>query len=228
MYSWKCWRDTRFFFIAFLIIGAAAVPFAAAIAGNAHIIDSFRETVFLPTVFLILFFVALGLGTLCAIQEFTEKTTHFLFTKPRSRTYFVWVAWSVGFIELMTITGVSLLAGWLALAHYGIDPFTSLRADAVKRQDIVGLFVYATFIYSLTYSLTAILRNGLKGLGAAMGILAILQSFAIAVRVRWNLNVPIPPLPIDRLPLLLSNTIWISVALLFVLAAQLVVEQAEV
>jgi len=214
--------------MAFLIIAAAAVPFAAAIAVNAHIMDSFRDTVFLPTVFLILFFVGLGLGTLCAIQEFTEKTTHFLFTRPRSRKYFVWVGWTIGFIELMIIAGVSLSAGWLALAHYGMHPFASAHTEAVKRQDILGLFVYATFIYSLTYSLTAILRNGLKGLGAAMGILAILQAFAIAMRVRWNLNVPIPPLPIDHVPLLLSNSIWIFVALLFVLAAQLVVEQAEV
>jgi hypothetical protein len=72
------------------------------------------------------------------------------------------------------------------------------------------------------------LRNGLKGLGASMGITFGLQVVAIAIRLRWNVLFPIPPLPIQGLPLILSNIVWILVGLLLVFAAQIVIERAEV
>jgi hypothetical protein len=177
---------------------------------------------------MMLFVVALGLGTICAIQEFTEKTTHFLFTKPRSRAYFVWSGWVVGCIELLTIALVNLSAGWLTLAHYSKSPFRSVLLGSVREQDIVGILIYTLYIYGLTYSMTVMLRNGLKGLGASMGITFGLQAIAIAIRLRWNVLFPIPPLPIQGLPLILSNIVWILVGLLLVFAAQIVIERVEV
>jgi len=58
MYSWKLARHSVFF-MAFLIIAAAAVPFAAAIAVNAHIMDS-SGTPFLAYGVPDSFFVGLG------------------------------------------------------------------------------------------------------------------------------------------------------------------------
>jgi len=228
MYFWKCWRDTRSFALAFLVIGAAAIPITAAVGVGTSLVQGFGTTVFLPTFIILLFVVALGLGTIGAIQEFTDKTAHFLFTKPRPRAYFVWAGWAVGCIELLTIALVNLLAGWLTLAHYSQSPVRSVLFSSIKKQDIVGILIYTLFIYCLTYSLTAVLRNGLKGLGASMGITIGFQVIAAAIRVRWNIDVPLPPLPIGSLPIMISNVVWILVALLFVLGAQIVVERAEI
>jgi len=76
--------------------------------------------------------------------------------------------------------------------------------------------------------LTVALRNGLRGLGASMAIVFGLPFFAIAVRWRWKINLPIPTVPIASLSPLTSNIIWMVVALLFVFAAQLVVEHSEI
>lgn len=228
MYLWKCWRDTRSFFIFFLVMAAAAMPITGVVGVGTHLVEDFGKTVFQSTLVLMLFVVALGLGTLGAIQEFTDKTAHFLFTKPRSRAYFVWTGWAVGCVELLVIAAVNLAAGWLTLARYSKSPFTSVLLGSIKQQDVASIFLYALFVYSLSYSLTAALRNGLKGLGASMGSIAALQCLAIVIRLRWNITVPIPPLPVRSLPLVVSYVSWIVVALVFVLTAQLVVERAEI
>jgi len=95
-------------------------------------------------------------------------------------------------------------------------------------QNILGPLIYCLWAYCLTYSLTVLLRNGLKGLGASMGVVFGFPLFAAAIRWRWHVDLLFPPLPIGSLPLAMSNIIWILVALLCVFAAQLVVERAEV
>jgi hypothetical protein len=87
---------------------------------------------------------------------------------------------------------------------------------------------FCLWAYCLTYSLTVLLRNGLKGLGASMGILFGLPLFAVAIRWRWHIKLPFPPEPIGSLPVAMSSIIWILVAMLFVLAAQLFVEWTEI
>jgi hypothetical protein len=52
--------------------------------------------------------------------------------------------------------------------------------------------------------------------------------FAIAVRWRWKINLPVPAVPMEGLSPLASNFICMLVALLFVLAAQLIVERTEI
>jgi len=228
MYFWKCWRDTRSFALVFLVIAAAAMPVTAVVGKGTNLQQGFGPGVFLSTFALMLFVVALGLGAIGAIQEFTDKTAHFLFTKPRPRRYFVWAGWVVGSGELLTIALVNLLAGWLTLAHYSENPSWSVLSGLLKKQDIVGVLTYTVFIYCLTYSMTVVLRSGLKGLGASMGITFGLQATQIALRMRWNIKVPLPPLPIGGLPIIVSTIVWVLVALLVVFAAQLVVERAEI
>ncbi len=228
MYFWKCWRDTRSFALVFLIMAAVAMPVTALVSKGINLQETFGPGVFLSMFALILFVVALGLGTIGAIQEFTDKTAHFLFTKPRPRFYFVWAGWIVGCAELLTIALVNLLTGWLTLAHYGKSSHWSVLFDLLKKQNIGGVLLYTLFVYCLTYALTVVLRNGLKGLSASMGIIFGLSMVAAAIRARWQVDVPIPVEHIGSLPMVASNLIWIFVALLFVFAAQLAVERAEI
>jgi ABC-type transport system involved in multi-copper enzyme maturation permease subunit len=228
MYIWKCWRDTRAFFLVFLIIAALVMPVAAVVCVGTHLLEDFGTGAFLSTFALILTLVSLGLGAIGAIHEFAENTAQFLFTKPRSRRYFVWAGWAVGCVELLAVALVNFVAGCLTLAHYGKHPLRPALLGPVRLQDIVGALIYGLLVYALTYSLTAILRNGLKGLGASMGITIGIQAIAAAMRVRWNLNVPMPAEHLGSLPLVISNVVWILPALLFVFAAQLIVERAEI
>jgi hypothetical protein len=227
MYLWKCWRDTRFFFLVFLIIAIVVMPVAAVVCVGTGLIEEFGASAFQSTLGLILIAVALGLGAIGAIHEFGDKTAQFLFTKPRSRAYFVWASWAVGAIELLAVALVNLLAGWLTLSRYSGNPFHSTLLGSVMPDQFAGTVILSLYVYSLTYSLTAVLRNGLKGLGASMGIVFGLPFLAIAVRWRWHINLPIPTSPIGSLSLLVSNMIWMFITLLFVFASQMVVERAE-
>jgi len=129
--------------------------------------------------------------------------------------------------ELLAVALVNLLAGWLALSRYSRNPFHSTLLGSVMPDQFAGTVILSLYVYSLTYSLTAVLRNGLKGLGASMGIVFGLPFLAIAVRWRWHINLPIPTSPIGNLSLLVSNMIWIFITLLFVFASQMVIERAE-
>jgi hypothetical protein len=226
MYAWKCWRDTRFFFLTFLIIAAAAMPVAAAVSTGTHLIKQFGTMAFQATFGMLVTIVAFALGAITAIQEFTEKTAHFLFTKPRSRAYFVWVSWAIGCAEFTAIAAMNFLSGWLTLARYGLFQshlFGSIRGDQIAEAVIQGFFVYA-----LTYALTAILRNGLKGLGASLLIMTGLNGVVIAADIRWRVHLPMPSQQIGSLPMAASALVWTVIALLFILGAQMVIERVEI
>ena len=227
MYLWKCWRDTRSFFLVFLIGAAIVMPVAAVVCKGTGLVQEFGADAFQATFGLLLIAVALGLAAIGAIHEFGDKTAHFLFTKPRTRAYFVWVSWSVGLGELLAIAAVNFLAGWLTLLRFSKNPLHSPVIGPITPQLIEDL-IMAIYTYSLAYSLTAVLRSGLKGLGAALGIVFGLPFLAIAVRWRWHINLPIPTSPIGHLSLVDSDLTWIFIALLFVFGAQVVIERGEV
>ncbi len=228
MYFWKCWRDTRSFFIAFLIIAAAVIPVTALVCTGTGLMRDFGRDAASSTFGLLMTVITLGLGAIGAVHEFADKAVHFLFTKPRSRAYFVWVGWVVGCIEVLAIAVVNLLAGGVTLAFYSRGPFWSALFGALKGFDVVGISIYGAFVYGQTYSLTAVLRNGLRGLGASLGATTGLWAFAAALWARWRVHLPIPPDRIGSLPMAVSDGVWILVALLYVFGAQLHVERAEI
>jgi hypothetical protein len=62
MYLWKCWRETRFFTIVFLIIAAAAIPATAVLSVGTHFMEEFGRATFTSALSSILVGVALWLG----------------------------------------------------------------------------------------------------------------------------------------------------------------------
>jgi ABC-type transport system involved in multi-copper enzyme maturation permease subunit len=226
MYLWKCWRDTRSFFIALLVIVGAQVPITAVVYGGASLGEEFGKTFLFPMFPNMLQFTALGLGALCAVEEFSEETTQFLLTKPRPRAYFVWSSWVTGFVELVTIALVYLSAGWLTVACCAKSHFSSAFFGSLKEQGIIAIIIFVLLNYCLIFFLTVLLRGGMKGLGATMGIVLVLQ--ATAVRQRWHRGLPTPDDPFVGLPMAVSNIVWILVSLLLVFAAQIVIERTEI
>jgi hypothetical protein len=228
MYFWKCWRDTRSFFVVFLILAAIFMPVAAVLTLGTHLVEDFGASAFLSTSALILVAVALGLGAIGASHEFAGSTAHFLFTKPRSRAYFVWVGCIVGVMELLAIATVNLLSGWVTLSRYGKNPFHSAVFGSISASQMASVLTYSLYVYCLTYALTTAFRNGLRGLAASMAIIVGAPFLAIGVRWRWHIGLPLPTDPIGSMSAVISGIIWILVAMMFVLAAQLLVERTEV
>lgn len=228
MYFWKCWRDTRSFFIVFAIIAAIVMPVAAVVCVGTGLLENFGSEAFRSTFALIILFVALALGALCASEEFARDTIHFLFTKPRSRAYFLWTGWVVGCAQLLAIALINWAAGSLTLAHHSENPVHAATLGSAMTRQLAGAAIEGLYIYCLTYALTVVLRNGLRGLGASMAIVFGVPFFEIAVRWRWKINVPIPTDPIASLSAFNSDIIWLLVALLFVFAAQIVIERTEI
>jgi len=188
MYLWKCWRNTRAFFFAFLVVGAAAMPAIGLASRGTDVMRDVGWSAVSGTFGLVTMVTALGLGAIGATHGFAEQATHFLFTKPRSRLYFVWVGWLVGFMEMLTIAAASVLTSWATLAFYRIRPFSAPLLGSIDERNMVGMLLLGLFAYALTYSLTAILRNGLKGLGGSMGILTGINALGVLMRVRWNID----------------------------------------
>ena len=227
MYLWKCWRDTRTLFIVSLIVALIVMPVSVMVLGTGLLTDSGLAAVS-STLFLITSLMALGLGALGASEQFDDRTVHFLYTKPRRRAYFVWVNWGVGCAELSVVAVVNILVGWVVLVRYAKTSAKVGLWELVHGQPVAGILIYCLLIYCLTYSLTAMLRNGLRGLGASIVGASLCQAVAILLRARWQLRVPMPAEQIGSLPPVISGIIWTLLALSFVLAAQLVVERAEV
>ena len=228
MYFWKCWRDTRSFFISFLIIAAAAIPVTAAVCTGTGLMRDFGLEAVKSTFGLLMTIISLGLGAIGAVHEFTDRAVHFLFTKPRSRAYFVWVGWVVGSLEIAGIAIVNVLAGSVTLALYGKGTFWSSVFHALKELGFTNILLYGLVYYGLTYALTAILRSGLKGLAASMGIMTGFWNLVAVMHRLWKIEIPVPADRIAHLPMPISNMLWVLVALLIVVGAQVVVERAEI
>src|SRR5580704_15743818 len=105
MYLWKCWRDTRILFFVWI---AAAMLFADPYHWN----DRF-ELYGLATASL----MGGVLLSWASYEGFRPDTYPFVFTRPRSRGYFVWMAWLVAGAELVVGFLIAIAAD-LALLHW--------------------------------------------------------------------------------------------------------------
>jgi hypothetical protein len=227
MYLWKCWRDTRMLFFISIGVALIVMPLTVLTLGSSLLADSGPASVS-SALFLVTSLMAIGLGALAGSEQFADKTVQFLYTKPRSRAYFVWVNWAVGCAELLAVALVNVFVGWIVLVRFTKNSATLGLLDLIHRQAMIDILIYCLLLYCLTYSLTATLRNGMHGLGASLIIISFLQAMAIVMRARWHIYVPIPPEPIWMLPPSISKIAWTVIAVSFILAAQFVVERAEV
>ena len=219
MYFWKCWRDSSLYFFVFLIstvvclsfLGTGArVPDAGIMAG------------------LLLSLAAIGLGSVVASQEFSDGTIHFLFTKPRSRTYFVWVAWLTGLAELLAIAAVAIVQWWIAFVMHGGSGADAIRFFASARQaDVAGRMVTSLLLYCLTFALTALLRNSGQGLGITLLVVMAIPSLRMLFRMRWHIDLPSPGGAIGSWPIAACYVVWTVVALAMIGTAQWYMEASE-
>jgi hypothetical protein len=254
MYLWKYWRETRVAFCVSLL-GVALLLLMVlkergiVVSGGGPSIDQLPKIL---VVLLIVQSVPLGflgwiLGSFGVGRDLGDGSGSFVFTRPCSRASFVWRDWGFGMAELLTITvllnlviGVQLyklFAAGAAGSHAG----ALLQSPAVSPVLSVSLtclvsFLLAALVFSLTYFSTILIKSA-KGIMLGAGALLGYVVLKAIVEHYWP-SAGLPGLLPD-LPLLaqtvsgIPGAMWLSLALraavvvLFPLAAQLVLERAD-
>jgi len=248
MYFWKCWRDGRSRFtlylivvpvtcVLFTIILATQGPFITVgkrgpVSGGAQLWSQVATIILGGVVSLIILLAALTLAVASIGEEYKEKTLDFLLTRPRPRRYWVWTCWSVGVCEILGLVFAGVVGTFGALTYVSGYVYTWRLLVTT-----LPLFVGAVAVYSLTYLLTMLTRSSERGLSYGLGILFI-DLFLPLAGDYWHVHLPsVMSLMHAGCGWATSNSVafplgnlvlYIVVALAFPLAAQLVLERAEV
>jgi hypothetical protein len=162
-YIRKCWRDTAPYF--FVCLGVALLGALltmkdrgpnSAPPGNPllAIVEAWRELGFAFGMF------GCVLGYSSVGTSVSKGVGDFLFTRPRSRKYFVWAGWAVGVAEIVCIVMCAALLV-VAILYQESGPFwRALPATVVFREQVVvvdvvlliaSVLVFVLAAYSATY-----------------------------------------------------------------------------
>ena len=255
MYLWKYWRDTRIVFasaligVALLLLLVTQAHSEVVINGRPFALDQLGTL--LPLVLFIqavpVGFVAWLLGSYGAGRELGEKSGSFLFSRPRSRAFFIWSDWGFGMVQLLTIvTALNLVIGLMfhRLMRAAGDPFHGslvyagqpVSLAAVVCANIAAALLLAALVFSLTYFATIVLKSS-RGVMLAIGIL--LGYILLGAIVKHYSSVELPAISppefasmgaggqvfVDHIGLLF--TIRAAVILLFPFAAHFVLQKAD-
>ena len=242
MYFWKCWRDTRSRFIICLItVSLMCVTITAMLAKQGNAVNSVtgRQVgagAMQAALSLVMIMAALTLGVQPMGQEFKEQTLGFLLTRPRRRRYWVWRCWSVGVGEILGVVTLGMVGSFAGLS-YLVGHVYPWRWFATSLFLVVG----AVAVYSLTYFLTVLSRSGELGVTGAV-IFFIIDSMLLPVAfVYWHVHTSFLFSVLGmmtaggewstshRMTFPLGNLVaWAFIALVFPLAAQLLMDRVEV
>jgi len=245
MYIWKYWRESRITFaIAALVLALAAwglvsVPrapegFKLAAAADAVVIGLLS----FPLAFLAWRFGSFGVGS-----DLGDKCGAYLFTRPRSRAFFVWHDWSYGMAQLFAIVVAMVLAVEMAFERAAPGP----RELGVAGQEVapftlgclhcVTVILFVGLIFGLTYVCGIIARN--KGMMMAAGLLLAYLVLKVVVAHYWP-SVVLPDFMMSEFSvdsgrlmgfadhLALSIALRAAAMLAFPFAAQLLLQKRDI
>jgi hypothetical protein len=254
MYLWKCWRDTRIVLVASLVcIGVLFVS----IVSKDIVIDRHapfeRLSNILPFALTIqafpISFVAWLLGSFGVGRDLGERSGSYIFTRPKSRAYFVWCDWGVSMAQLLPIAALlNLMLGVLLhriLVAVG-DPLHGsvlIAGRPVTLAFIVWLnfgaaYLLAGLVFSLTYFSTVMTKHA-KGLIYGAGVLVGYIFLEMIVPHYWP-GIHLPHLVLQEFVqshlvvrdissyLGVSAVIRGAIILVFPFAAQLVLQKIDI
>lgn len=188
MYLWKCWRESRLFFIlsaAYFVFLGWDCLWLYQHAGSVHPHHHHGPVVFAITGFLaIACVVAWYFGQTGVGRHFHQNAGDFFFTRPRTRRFFVWSEWGYGMALAALLLAVTAfwasVASHLRIAHMGSpqhDTVVSAASQfpvseamlliALSVLLLAGILVGLAQLYSLLF------RNGGYGLAAGLATVVI-------------------------------------------------------
>lgn len=247
-YIRKCWRETAPYF--FVCLGVALVGVLLTMKdrgpnfvppGNPllAIIEAWRELGFAFGMF------GCVLGYSSVGTSISKGVGDFLFTRPRSRKYFVWTGWAVGVAEIVCIVMCAALLVVAILYQESGSFWRSLPATVVLKQQVVAvdvpLLIASALVFGMAaYSATYFVSVATHGRSSVIVVSLIFLYELFVGRPGWGH---------DHLPGLLvrpyyavmpqqfwnPHTIeictliaWIVCVLAFPFAAQLVFERSDI
>jgi ABC-type transport system involved in multi-copper enzyme maturation permease subunit len=252
MYLWKYWRESRITFA----VGMALVGLLLWAVLKIHVGDlgqgpngtneTSPATIYLlmaaPLV-LPLGFLALLFGSFGAGHDLGKGSGSFLFSRPRSRAFFVWSDWGCGMAQLLLI--VLAANAVLALAVYRITggggPIL-LAGVPVSMASIFVLHCVAGLLLigllmGLTYFSSVLAKN--RGVLLALGVVLAYYIAKAVVNYKWP-SITLPDLTLTEFSMTpqgppgfaknlgLEIALRAAVALAFPFAAQILLQQRDV
>lgn len=254
MNVYRCWRNTRwmvFLYFSFAIVACwdifkslpVDMPF-----GATHEEAAWR---YLTTAAIVLGALAWVFGSFSIGRDIADNAGAFLLTRPCRRGAFVWTEFTVMFIELLALSGLTV-ALFLCTLHLRwvrfqprLDPFTRqtvFDSQLVKASTlliVVSMVLYAIVVFAVTYFFTLLVRRNSGGLiGSAVFFVGYgwLKVEASKWPLPYRLQLPDWLLdPFQAAPeyhpaagILSSIVLRIAVILLITFASQYVLEKAEI
>ena len=252
MYLWKYWRESRITFA----VGMALVGLLLWAVLKIHVGDlgqgpngtneTSPATIYLlmaaPLV-LPLGFLALLFGSFGAGHDLGKGSGSFLFSRPRSRAFFVWSDWGYGMAQLLLI--VLAANAVLALAVYRITggggpillggvPVS--MASIFVLHCVAGLLLIG-LLMGLTYFSSVLAKN--RGVLLALGVVLAYYIAKAVVNYKWP-SITLPDLTLTEFSMTpqgppgfaknlgLEIALRAAVALAFPFAAQILLQQRDV
>jgi ABC-type transport system involved in multi-copper enzyme maturation permease subunit len=251
MYLWKYWRESRITFA----VGMALVGLLLWAVLKIHVGDlgqgpngtneTSPATIYLlmaaPLV-LPLGFLALLFGSFGAGHDLGKGSGSFLFSRPRSRAFFVWSDWGYGMAQLLLI--VLAANAVLALAVYRIIGGGPILLGGVPvsmasifvLHCIAGLLLIG-LLMGLTYFSSVLAKN--RGVLLALGVVLAYYIAKAVVNYKWP-SITLPDLTLTEFSMTpqgppgfaknlgLEIALRAAVALAFPFAAQILLQQRDV
>ncbi|HEX3436916.1 MAG TPA: hypothetical protein VHT24_09115 [Pseudacidobacterium sp.] len=251
MYLWKYWRESRIVFLA-CVVGIAylyirVLGIQVNNPGNMKLIaKGFQMLVYVQMIPLC--FVGWLFGSIGAGRDLGEKSGSFLFTRPRSRAFFVWSDWAFGIVQLFILVALINGVEWLQVhrdfQEVGMhDRVLFSGGTSYSLITVIGLtgfiiFLVVALVFSLTYFFTIVVKN-IRGVILGAGVLVGYVFLAARIKHYWP-NVELPSLMqrpfaifnegitgfTDHLGMLLL--LRTAIILLFPLAAQIVLQKVDI
>lgn len=184
------------------------------------------------SLFVIIWGFVLGAASLG--EEFKDRTADFLLARPRRRRYWVWAGWSVGLAEMVATV---LLLGAVTFASLVL-----LRGHLPTWRPLALLLPLALdgmLVYGLTYFMSVAARGSQLAITYSIGIL-FLDILIPGALGHYHLNIKFLSFGIilGKVFVWVTKTsgafpfatllAWTAVALVFPLAAQWLLERAEI
>jgi len=250
MYLWKCWRDVRGFFF----VGIAYLVILLVLAIRHHSVDANNISLlwvlwgFTIVHAALLCVLAWGMGSLGVGGEIGKGVGAYLLTRPRQRKLFLWQEWliSMALLSTLLILAVCIFLAEIRLHYFGFGYQTTAMPASdvfhlkyIMLAGICGLLLVA-LVYSMTYFFTMITRSSSRGLIFAIGTITAYLFMKMEINeYAPHLSSHIPDLVLVPFighasattlheGLFVSILLRLTVILLFPLAAQFVLERAEV
>jgi hypothetical protein len=252
MYLWKYWRESRYTFavgmvlVGLLLWAVLKIPVGSLLQDNqnsgqfnpAELYLVVAAILTLPLAFLALLFGSFGVG-----RDLGEGSGSFLFSRPRTRAFFVWSDWGYGMAQLLLI--VIAANSVLALAIHRAAPDSGpifLAGAPVSFSSIFCLHCAAGLLlvglmFGLTYFCSVLVKS--RGVLLGLGVLLVYIIAKSVVKHYWP-NITLPDISLTEFSMSpmgppsfahhlgLDIALRSAVALAFPVAAQLLLQQRDI